>query len=450
MVRPAARRLAVLALVAGTAAVFYVLVTGGPDHRFSVVVPAAANLVKGNEVNADGAKVGTVTAIEPVDGGRSARVEMTIADEEVWPLPRDSQVELRLGGTVSFTTRYVLLEPGDSSEMIPEDGELPPQNAKIPVEVDDVVSYVTPKVQDDLQGFIGNGSEVMEQGGDDLRQALVDAPPVLQDATGLLQDLVRNDQDLSTLVTSTGRIVDGVNRSTPDVRVLLSGLAETLDATAAESDDLGLALERFPDAMRQTRTTLQTADVALKEVGVLTDRLAPGIDELRQTTAPLTRVLASLRAVTPGARDTLAAVDASDPLSAGLERIAPLVPRIGSIGEQATTELDCVRPYAPELAAFGSTWGDWMTPVDSRDHVVRATVQSFLPANYNSVPETPEQVVARNPGLEYGFPRPPGMLAGQPWFQPQCGAGPEALDPANDMEGKQFSRDQLPPEAGTP
>jgi hypothetical protein len=42
--------------------------------------------------------------------------------------------------------------------------------------------------------------------------------------------------------------------------------------------------------------------------------------------------------------------------------------------------------------------------------------------------------------LHYAMPRPPGLNAGQPWFQPQCGAGPDALDPAKDPERQGAAR----------
>jgi hypothetical protein len=37
-------------------------------------------------------------------------------------------------------------------------------------------------------------------------------------------------------------------------------------------------------------------------------------------------------------------------------------------------------------------------------------------------------------GKGYAEPRPPGLSVGQPWFQPQCGAGPNSLSPAYDPE----------------
>jgi hypothetical protein len=39
--------------------------------------------------------------------------------------------------------------------------------------------------------------------------------------------------------------------------------------------------------------------------------------------------------------------------------------------------------------------------------------------------------------MQYAFPIPPGHLAGQPWFQPQCGIGPEVYDADKDPESNQ-------------
>jgi hypothetical protein len=34
------------------------------------------------------------------------------------------------------------------------------------------------------------------------------------------------------------------------------------------------------------------------------------------------------------------------------------------------------------------------------------------------------------------MPRPPGWNEGKPWFLPQCGAGPDAVDPTKDPEDR--------------
>ncbi|WP_372787863.1 MlaD family protein [Paraconexibacter sp.] len=429
-------RSGVLAALALFAVVLLVILTGGEGRRVSFVVPAATNLLTGNAVESPGGKIGVVADIEPVDRGRAARVTMRIDDDKVWPLRRDARLEIRQGGTVSFSNRYVLVRQGTSSAPeIRDGGELPPSNVTVPVEVDTVISKLDPPVQRDLARLIKSGAEFADLAGPDLRNALRVAPRPLESAAGLLSDLARNQDQLTRLVVSTGSVVDAVDRSSPDVRVVLDGLAGTLETVASRQERLRETLGRLPAALRQTRATLDTADVTLREAADLTDRLAPGVTQLQRIAAPLTRVLTSLRTITPAARRTLDAVGKTRAVSSALNRVADVTPRIGSIGAQATEELKCIRPYAPELVAFGASWGDWMSPVDSRDHVVRAQVQNYLPANYNSNPNTPEDIVKTFPGVEYGFPRPPGTIAGQPWFLPECGAGPDALDPSKDKEG---------------
>jgi ABC-type transporter Mla subunit MlaD len=446
MAASSTRRFVTAALIAAAAVVMYLVMTSGGGHRFWVVVPAADNLVPGNRISAGTRPIGIVTSVEPVDRGRAARINIEIDDSRYWPLSTASRLALRFGGTVSFVNRYILLEPGSpGGATIPDGGELPRRNVTVPVELDTVISKLTPPVREGVRRLIASGAANMDRAASDLRTALPATPPVLSTATGVLADLTSNQQQLSALVSSTGHVVNVVDQSSPGLRTLLDGLAQTLDAVASKQSQLQVTLARLPGALRQTRSTLTNADVTLRDAVVLTDRLAPGVVSLRRVAQPLDNVLGTLSAVTPPARQTLDAIAQSGPTSEALGRLASVTPQIGSISRQATTQLGCIRPYTPEVVEFGTTWGDWMSMVDSRDHLVRAQIQSFLPANFNSEPFTPEQLVKTYPGIEYGFPRPPGEIAGQPWFQPQCGAGPDALDPSKDQEAAHAANLPVPP-----
>jgi phospholipid/cholesterol/gamma-HCH transport system substrate-binding protein len=435
------RRLVVVAAAASVLVVGYLLLGGGSGaaHRFTVTVPAAANIVTGNQITAGGKPIGSVTGIDLVDGGHAARLDLRITDESYWPVARDSTIEVRLGGTVSFVNRYLLLTPGKPADgLVAAGGELPPGNVKIPVELDTVISKLGPKPQRGIKRLIGNGAAAVHTAGPDLRRAIGKAPPVLVAAAGTLGDLAKDRQQLAALVRSTSRVVDGVDRSAPDLRVLLDGLAQTFTGVAAEQDALKRGLSRLPSALVQTRTTLGKADVTLRDARKLTDRISPGITQLRRVARPLTSVLAALRTVTPDANRTLRAVGASGVTSSALRRVADVTPLLTSVTRKATDQLKCIRPYIPELVGFGTSWGDFLGSVDNRDHLARATVQNFLPANFNSVPSTAQEVVDRNPGIDYGFPRAPGALAGQPWYLPECGAGKDATDPSKDKESNLY------------
>jgi ABC-type transporter Mla subunit MlaD len=172
----------------------------------------------------------------------------------------------------------------------------------------------------------------------------------------------------------------------------------------------------------------------------VTRRLAPGVRELRKTTSPLDHVLATVVDVTPDARSSLRSLKAATPqLNPLLSTVTTVAPQLGSISRQATEALKCIRPYTPDIMSFFSTWGDALVSGDGRDKYFRAAVQSLLPATTNLNAYDTAAAVKAFPGTRYGFPQPPGYNAGQPWFLPECGAGPDALDPALDPEARSFN-----------
>jgi hypothetical protein len=59
------------------------------------------------------------------------------------------------------------------------------------------------------------------------------------------------------------------------------------------------------------------------------------------------------------------------------------------------------------------------------------------PSSVDAIPPgTSTQAFVKLTGLQYAEPRPPGLSVGQPWFLPQCGAGPNSLNPADDPENQ--------------
>jgi hypothetical protein len=133
--------------------------------------------------------------------------------------------------------------------------------------------------------------------------------------------------------------------------------------------------------------------------------------------------------------DTLnTAYHATPKLNPLLTLATQLMPQIGSIGGQATTALQCIRPYSPDIAAFANNWGDFLSWSDGKDRVIRATVENIIAAPINGLPYNSATATKLFPGLTYSFPRPPGEAAGEPWYLPQCGITPSSGIPANDPE----------------
>jgi hypothetical protein len=66
-------------------------------------------------------------------------------------------------------------------------------------------------------------------------------------------------------------------------------------------------------------------------------------------------------------------------------------------------------------------------------HGVRAMPEVSLASNHATVGMSTSQFVQLS-NKQYAEPRPPGLEVGQPYFLPQCGAGPNSINPAADPE----------------
>jgi hypothetical protein len=96
----------------------------------------------------------------------------------------------------------------------------------------------------------------------------------------------------------------------------------------------------------------------------------------------------------------------------------------------------CLRPYAPEIAGFLTSWSSIGAAYDAQANYGRVLLQSFpFP---NAMPASAAEVQRVIPGLGYALVRPPGFGAfadpGGTWLQPQCGSGADGVDATKDPE----------------
>ncbi|MCW3041271.1 MAG: Mammalian cell entry related domain protein, partial [Solirubrobacterales bacterium] len=289
----------------------------------------------------------------------------------------------------------------------------------------------------DLKAFINRSGDTLARSRTPLVKVFTRTPPALDQAVHVFEDLTAERDALDTTLVRTDDVVDAVRRADPNLQRLLTGAASTFAAVADKQGQLKTTLDRLPAMLTQTRTTLGHAEDTLDGAGRLATKLAPGVRQLRAIAPPLDSVLASVQTIAPDAKATLKTVAASTTqVNRFLRRTTKLAPQLGSVAEKATTNLKCIRPYSPEIMGLLTTWGDFMSMADTKDKFLRARVENFLPTPDNDVAQTPAQLKKTYPDLRYGFPRPPGFNAGQTWYQPECGAGPDAVDPTKDQEGE--------------
>ncbi len=409
----------------------------GGGHDVYVTVPEATGVLSGQKVRSAGAPVGSVSSIEPVHGGHAARLKLHI-DDDAWPLTKGTTMDLRWSGTIDEYNRYIELKRGPAgSSMVSDGGSFPARAFHVPVEYGQLLKIFTPQVRAHLAAMLDNGGAALHAAKPSLGRAVHVAPPALDQADRVLRDVNANDRALTTLVRSTGQVVNAVDSARPDLGSLVQGAGTTMDALASRAQSLQATLREAPGTFRHTRSTLAHASHTLTAVQALAHHLSPGVAQLRAIEHPLDHLLGTVVDVGPDARKTLSVAARFGPdVTHLLHRVTKLSPQIGSIGHQANVALNCIRPYTPDVEALGSDWGSAVSGSDAAGKYIRAQVIAGLPILTNAQSETYGQLAKADPGLKHAFPRPPGYVAGQPWFLPECGVTKAALDPAKDPESQ--------------
>jgi phospholipid/cholesterol/gamma-HCH transport system substrate-binding protein len=446
------RRAALLALLVGVIAVGVIIVrtSGTPGHKITVTVADATDVVPGQYVRDAGVVVGQVDSITAIDGGRHAKLGLTVNDS-AWPLPRGTKLALRWGGTVSFVNRYIVMTRGAADNPpIATDGVFPSANFTSPVEFDSLLGTFNGTLRGQLKTFLGNAGIAFKTASPGLRRAIEAAPAALDQTSAVLQDLDSNQAALDALVRNGAQVVDAVHRADPGLQPLVTGAATTFAALASRTTQLESTLATAPSMLAQTRQTLASAEPTLALAKTVTGRVAPGVAQVQRIAAPLDNLLVTLKNVGPDAISALGSVRAATPsLNPLLVKATQLMPQLQSISRQAVTSLDCVRPYTPEIVAFASDWGDFISGVDGKDHYFRAQVQTLLPATFNDQIYNSAQMEKLLPFISYVFPPAPGYAAGQPWYLPQCNEGPNTVNPNADPENNGAAQ-ELPSANATP
>ncbi len=433
------RRPATLLLAAGVLLVVVLVATsgvlGGSDgHVLRAGFDDAIQMTPGQDVRVAGRKVGELTKVELVDG--YAQVDLRIDDEDVWPLPKGTTARARGGSTTAYLGRYTELLPGPAGAGdLPEDGVLPRPRNDTAYELDQAYRIFRGRTKDDAGKAIDELGDTFDGRERALRKGLAAAPGGLDETTALMRELSADEERLSTLASAGDRTVSALAAREGDLRSLVTNAAGTFDELAQHTRAQQVALAKAPGTFRATNTTLARLDTSLDGLDGLVADLRTGAPALRAIARPTRTALAALRTVAPQANTALAAGTAAAPsLRTFFDTATPVMPRLGKALGSLAPMVSCIRPYAPEIAGFLTTWTGISKNYDAVGHYARTfpltAVPAILPGTKNSSLD-----VTRTSRLRYAMPRPPGLNAGKPQFLPQCGAGPDALDPAKDPEG---------------
>ena len=294
----AGRMIAMIAFAASCVGIllYLWLVFGGsiplrPEgYRFNVKFPEATQLAQEADVRISGVNVGKVKLKEPDEQTGLTETEIEI-DEQYAPLRVDTKAILRQKSLLGET--YVELTPGNrDSEMLADGGRLPAGQVSPTVELDEIFRGFPPKTRRAFSSWLSEQGRAVNEGGEDLNNALGLLTPFAEDVTDVLKVLDEQEEATRGLVRDTGVVFDALSARQGQLRGLISNSNRVFATTAARNRELAETFVAFPTFLRETRTTTRRLSRFAADTNPLVTQLRPAARELSPA-------LISLKSVRP-------------------------------------------------------------------------------------------------------------------------------------------------------
>ena len=438
--------------------VYWAIGTRSEPHHVRAEFTSAFNLFSGESIDVNGQAVGKITGVsyQPSLGGAQAIVNIGISDSQYWPLHAGSTVEIRWGSTIGNGTRRLDLVPGPASAPVIRDGGIINAQDTLPaVNLDQVFNVFTRATRTHLTQFLGNLSSGVSGNETALHNGVNAAPPAVLAANGVLSDLASNTYALQGLIYNGDRLTSVLASRAPAISDLVTVAGQTFSTLSAHASGVAQSITDLPGALSEARRTLARLDSSVGILNGLITDIRPGAAKLSPLAITMRPTLAALRRIVPTGVATLSQATAAAPsITRLLDAGIPFMPKVQSVTSQLAPMVACMRPYSPELAGAITAADSWIqtyvlerptgTPGITftgaqqgqfvRQHGIRAMPQASTSTLHAVPPGITTQAFINLTGKQYAEPRPPGLSVGQPVFLPQCGAGPDSLNPAKDPE----------------
>ncbi|MDX8150714.1 MlaD family protein [Patulibacter brassicae] len=416
---------------------WWVLQTRKQDHTVRAAFSSGVSLVPGLDVQIDGVDVGKVEKVKYEDG--QALVDLGISDSSAWPLHQGTKAEIRFGTTVGNGTRSVSLHPGPTNAPeIPDNGIIARKDTITPVEFDEIFDTLDARTRQRLRAASQGTADAVDGREARIKSALKSAPGATETVNGVLGELAADGDALQGLVANGDRVTGTLARRQETVSDLVSVAAQTFSAFGARTQQIRASLDRFAPMLDDTKSIMARLDTSLDKADSLLQAVQPGAKELPSLAREAGPALVQLQDTAPTAARTLRTVrDVSPDLSKLLDVATPFMAPAAKAVDQLAPAMHCIRPYAPEIAGWASTWGGFTQNYDTVAHYPRIHLREGATSVNGFLPNSELFTSLSNLGLadyRYAMPRPPGLNAGKPQFLPECGITKDALDATKDPE----------------
>ena len=353
------------------------LLSGGSKHEYTLVFQSAGQLVKDNDVQIGGRRIGRVADIK-LSSNNLAEVRIQV-DEPYAPLHQGTTATIRSGSLSGVANRYISLAPGPNNGKQLDDGStLGLDKTTTSVDLDQLFDTLDPDTRKSLQKVIKGSAQQYEGKGAQANEALKYFNPTLSTTARLVNELDRDQQSLQDFIVYTARATTALAAKRDDISSLVGNANTAAGAIASESESLDEALSVLPRTLRQANTTFVNLRSTLDDLDDLVDaskpvapKLAPFFKQLRPLVTdarPTLRDLSSLISRSGTNNDLIDLLKKQPQLT----KVATPTFQHSIKGlQQGTPVLQFIRPYAPDLIGWFRDFGQTTANYDANGHFAR-------------------------------------------------------------------------------
>jgi virulence factor Mce-like protein len=373
-----------------------------PSYEVKAVVPDAAELVPGNDVNVGGARVGQVTKVQAALQG-SAQTPVAVLsmklEKPLDPLPTDTKILIRQRSNVGL--KFVELRLGRSTRGVPTGGTLPLRNAVLPVDLDDVVSAFDRPTRRATSGVVSELGVGFAGRGADLNRTLEFLPGVFADLEAVSRNLVSQETDLHGFIAGLGSGMSALAPVAEPLRGFFDSAATTFSAIDRERDAVGATIDKSAATEREAAAGFAALRPLLREATGFVSDANPALRILPRASRELARGLHESGPALGRAKRIAPPLDALLVRARKLARMPELSPalrRLTTIVGQAIPLLTYINPFqtkcnslglwfrnVPSIGSEGDAMGTWFrftppsNPLEMIPHPGKTSTLHYVP-----------------------------------------------------------------------
>ena len=249
---------------------------------------------QGQTVDLSGIKIGTVQGVDLQSG--VAVVTMDIDPKYAPLIHTDASILLRPRTGLQDMT--IEIDPGQKGKEVKEGSTVPLANTQPNVNTDQILASLDGDTQSFLQLLLQGGAQGLHGNSRELSAGLRRFDPTVHDIARINGALAQRRQNLRRVITNFGKLSTALGHRDTQLARFVKSSNTVLGSFAKEQNSIRATLQQFPPTLRQTQSTLTSANHLAGILGPASRKLIPSAQALapalrqvrplfRETTGPL-------------------------------------------------------------------------------------------------------------------------------------------------------------------